>query len=402
MKINKVLIAIVVLLGPWLVYGGDIQPGKLTCEYRDNPLGIDELAPRFSWTLSSKERNQHQSAYEIIVSDNEKDSKGFRGNIWSTGKVDSDQNIHVVFQGKQLLPFTRYFWRVRVYDASGKPSKWSTINWFETAAFSDTDWTGDWIGDGSKTFTKEEDFYKEDPMPLFRKSFNSTKKVTSARLYISGLGYYEAYLNGDKVGDHVLDPGWTAYDKQVLYSVYDVTQMIRKGENTAGIMLGNGWYNLLPIRLWGSRNWRNALASDRPKALAMLRVIYADGTTEVISTDETWKTARGPVIKNNIYLGEEYDARKEDNNWCTTNVSSLDWKPAVKVAAPRGTLMVQQQPPIRVTSVLKPVGVKEVKPGVFVFDMGQNFAGVAKIKVKGPSGTTIKLRYGGIYMKTAH
>ncbi len=389
-----VLMTIVAACMPWIARGGEIHPERMTCEYRENPLGIDDPAPRFSWLLSSAKRNQKQSAYEIIVSDNKSDIERRRGNVWTSGKIESNQNVHVVFQGKPLQSFTRYFWRVRVYDGAGKPSKWSEPNWFETAAFHAADWTGQWIGDGRAPFAADEDFYGDDPAPLFRKTFDTRKTVAEARLYISGLGYYEAYLNGDKVGDHVLDPGWTAYDKQVLYVVHDITPLMRKGQNTAGIMLGNGWYNPLPLRFWGALNWRNALATDRPKVVAMVRVTYTDGSSEVIGTDETWQTTPGPTVKNNIYLGEHYDARLADEDWCSALGSKLAWKPAAKAVAPKGVMTAQQQPPIRVTNVLKPVGVKEVRPGVFVFDMGQNFAGVAGIRVKGPAGTVVRMRYG--------
>ncbi|WP_353197860.1 family 78 glycoside hydrolase catalytic domain, partial [Parapedobacter defluvii] len=241
---------------------------------------------------------------------------------------------------------------------------------------------------------RDEDFYQEDPMPLFRKSFNASKKVVSARLYVSGIGYYEAYLNGNKVGDHVLDPGWTSYEKQVLYAVYDVTKQLQKGSNTIGFMLGNGWYNPLPLRFWGAINMRDALETGRPKVRAMVRLEYRDGTVETISTGEGWQTAPGPVIRNSIYLGEHFDGRRYDPLWCTGNVSTEGWKQAVEVRGPAGILTAQKQPPIRVTRVLKPINIHETSPGVFVADMGQNFAGVARIRVNGPTGTKISLRYG--------
>ncbi|NNU34347.1 hypothetical protein HK413_09690 [Mucilaginibacter sp. S1162] len=161
-------------------------------------MGIGLTAPRLSWILIGKEHNQSQSAYEIIVSDNERDINQFKGNIWKTGKTSSGESILVKYNGKKLKPFTRYFWRVRCYDQNGRATPWSTIQWFETAAFLDTDWKGKWISDGSKPYEKDEDFYKNDPAPLFRRPFAPKSKLAAARLYISGLGYYEAYLNGKK------------------------------------------------------------------------------------------------------------------------------------------------------------------------------------------------------------
>ncbi|MRG44143.1 Bacterial alpha-L-rhamnosidase [Chitinophaga sp. SYP-B3965] len=354
-----------------------LKPAKLTCEYLENPRGIATAKPRFSWILTGDGHDQWQSAYEIVVTDPAKNI------VWQTGKVNTAQNLHVEYAGKPLLPFSRYTWQVKVYDQHGRASSWSTPQWFETAS---ADWAALWIGDGSRQFEKDEDFYQEDPMPLFRKSFETKKKIASARLYISGLGYYEAYLNGQKIGDHVLDPGLTAYSKQVLYTVYDITPQVRNGVNAASIMLGNGWYNTLPLRFWGSKNMRAALTTGRPCVKALIRITYADGTTSLVPTDETWQTAPGPVVRNSIFLGEHYDARLE--------APQTGWKQAVKVQGPTGILTPQMQPPIRVTKVVKPVSINEIKPGVFILDMGQNFAGVVRLKVKGPAGTKVSIRYG--------
>jgi alpha-L-rhamnosidase len=354
-----------------------LQPAKLTCEYRQNPLGISTAAPRFSWTLAGNGQDQWQSAYEIVVRDPAKDI------VWQTGKVNSAENLHITYAGKALEPFSRYTWQVKVYDQDGSASAWSLPQWFETAS---SDWAAQWIGDGSRQFEKDEEFYKEDPMPLFRKSFEAKKKIASARLYISGLGYYEAYLNGQKIGDHVLDPGLTAYSKQVLYSVYDITSLIRNGINAASIMLGNGWYNTLPLRFWGSINMRAQLTTGRPCVKALIRITYTDGSTSLVPTDETWQTAPGPIVRNSIFLGEQYDARLED--------PQTGWKQAVRVQGPAGELTPQMQPPIRVTKIIKPVSIREIKPGVFILDMGQNFAGVVRLKVKGAAGTKVSIRYG--------
>jgi len=371
-----------------------LKTGTLTCEYIANPLGIDIAHPRLSWTLTGDGRNQQQTAYELLVSDNEAAIKNGKGNMWTTGKVMSDQSLHITYEGQPLQPFTRYYWRVRVYDQQGVASGWSAPQWFETAALTASNWQGQWIGDGSTLPAREEDFYKEDRMPLFRKTFTPKRKITAARLYISGLGYYEAYLNGKKVGDHMLDPGWTAYQQQVLYTVYDITRDIRSGTNAAGIMLGNGWYNAFPLRFWGSINMRNALTTGRPCVKAMIRVVYDNGTSEVIATDESWQTAPGPVVRNNIYLGEHYDARLEVAGWSTAAAATAGWKQAVQATEPVGTLTPQMQPPIRVTKTVKPISVTEIKPGVYLFDMGQNFAGVATLRVKGPAGTRVTMRYG--------
>ena len=344
-----------------------------------------------------KNVNQQQSAYELLVSDNKNDILRLRGNVWQTGKIESDQSLHTEYEGKPLKSFTRYFWRVRTYDQNGRVSPWSESQWFETAMLHSSDWQAKWIGNGSKQFTREEDFYKDDPMPLFRKSFNTRKKVVSARLYICGLGYYEAYINGGKVGDHKLDPGWTNYRKECLYVTYDVTSLIRAGTNVVGVMLGNGWYNPLPLRMWGSIDIRNTLATGLPCLKAQLRITYADGSVRTTGTDDTWQTMPGPVIRNSVYLGEDYDARLEQHGWSEPSKAPEKFnnlKSAVTVEGPSGRLTAQIQPPIKVTKVVHPISITEPAPGVYVFDMGQNFAGVARIRVQGPAGTVVKLRYG--------
>ncbi|MDQ6477278.1 family 78 glycoside hydrolase catalytic domain [Dyadobacter sp. LHD-138] len=372
----------------------EIQPGKLTCEYLENPLGIEAKNPGLSWTVVSSERNQMQTAYEVLVSDKLSELEVSKAKIWESGKVQTANSLHITYHGKALQPFTRYYWRVRIYDQHGKASAWSKPAWFETAMTRETDWQAKWIGDGSKQRERDEDFYKEDAMPLFRKNFKAGKRVSSARLYISGLGYYEAYFNGKKVGDHILDPGWTTFEKQVLYTVYDVSDLIRQGDNTAGIMLGNGWYNPLPLRFFGKFNLRDVLKNGRPCVKAQILIQYGDGTREWINTDESWDTAPGPVVLNNVYLGEHYDARLEKTGWNVAGKASGSWKKAVSVQGPAGTLTVQMQPPVRVTKIVRPVRITKPKPGTFIFDMGQNFAGIARIKVKGESGRKITLRYG--------
>ncbi|MEO6313699.1 MAG: family 78 glycoside hydrolase catalytic domain [Chitinophagaceae bacterium] len=376
-----------------------LQPGTLTCEYTTNPLGIDMPSPRLSWNFSSAGRNQVQSAYEIIVSDDPAVISKGMGNAWTTRKIVSSENIQVAYTGRPLQSFTRYYWRVKVYNQKGEASAWSNTSWFETAMLAAGDWKAKWINDGSNNPASDQDYYKPDRMPLLRKSFNATKKIQSARLYISGMGYYEAYLNAKKIGTSVLDPGFTTYEKQVLYAVHDITPLIKKGVNTAGIMLGSGWWNPLPFKFFGRWDLRDYQQTGRPCAKAMIQVNYTDGTKETIITDESWQAAPGPVIQNNVYIGEHYDARLEQKNWCSSNPDKSVWKNAVVVPGPDGTLTAQLQPTVRVTKIVHPVKMIAYKAGVFIADMGQNFAGVAAIKVTGPAGTTIVLRYGEALFK---
>lgn len=366
----------------------------LRCENMSTPLGIDEKNPLLSWKLESDKRGESQSAYEIVVG-TDKESLLNRGKdlVWNSGKVNSSENVQVKYLGKTLSPFTRYYWSIRSYDSNGDVSEWSEISYWETSMLSSSDWKAQWITDGSVAPDKEEDFYKSDPSPLFRKDFNIDSRVKKARLYISGLGYYEASLNGEKIGDHCLDPGWTAYSKQVLYSTYDVTELIEVGENTIGVILGNGFFNPLPMRIF--KPLREILRIGRPCLKAQLMIEMEDGHKVTIATDDSWSTYPSPVIRNNVYLGEEYDARKYIKGWNSPLYEASSWKNAVLMQnPPEGKLTSQIQPPIRVLEKINPKRMTETRPGEFVMDMGQNFAGVVGIKVKGPKGTKIRIRYG--------
>jgi alpha-L-rhamnosidase len=371
-----------------------LRPDKLTCEYLSNPLGLDVEKPRFSWTLVSPERAAAQRAYELIVSDDSAFIKKGKGTTWASAKVVASQSLHVLYSGKPLQPFTRYYWRVRVWDEKGRLSAWSEPAHFETAMLQASDWKAHWIGDGRAQFEHDSLFYQDDPMPLFRKEFSAGKKIATARLYISGQGYYEAYLNGKKISDHLLAPGFATFKKQVLYQTHDVTDLVANGQNVIGVMLGNGWWNPLPLRLFGRFNLRNVQQTGRPCVKAQLLVRYTDGTSDWIVTDESWKTTKGPVIRNNVYLGEVYDARLEVESWSKGIGDMGIWKSAVKVEGPSGMLVAQTFPPVRITDVIKPIGIKETGKDTFIVDLGQNFAGVARIRVRGEKGRKISLRYG--------
>lgn len=393
-KILKLVVLFVVIAINNLIAQSALQPSNLTCEYLENPLGIDASLPRLSWNFKTDKKDQYQTAYEIIVSDNKADALQAKGNIWKSGKINANQNIQITPRGIALKPFTRYYWRVRTYDQNKQASVWSDVNWFETAMLTNADWKAQWITDGSKNAVKIEDRYKDDRMPLFRKDVKVGKTIASARLYISGLGYYEAYINGKKIGDHVLDPGFTKYATQVEYAVYDITANLHTGTNVTGVMLGNGWWNPLPMKAFGRWAYADYLQTGRPCFKAEIHITYTDGTQQITATDNTWLTSPGPIVKNNVYLGEEYDARLEQRNWASAGNDPSKWQNAVSTTGPSGNLTAQMQPPIKITKVVKAVNINEIKPGIFIVDMGQNFAGVVRIKVKGPAGTKIAMKYG--------
>ena len=381
-----------------ILFGGSSTTSGITIinqrtELKTSPLGIDISDPRLSWELRSEARGTFQTAYEIILSDNQKDAENGSGTVWQTGKVMLNSTFGIVFAGRPLMSFTRYFWKVRIWNENGLPSEWSAVQWFETAMMNESDWEARWISDPTPLPASDEDFYKEHPAPLIRKEIKLQKEVSSARLYISGLGYYEARLNGEKIGDAMLDPGWTQYGKQVLYSTYDISGQLQKGKNALGIILGNGWYNPLPLNIFGF-NLRNTLTIGKPCVKAQLRIVFSDGSIKTFTTDSTWKTSDGPILKNNVYLGEMYDARKEQENWDTPGFSDSQWKNCIIIPDPPGKLSAQRQPSIRVTRVLKAKKIYQLKTGSFIIDFGQNFAGTVKLNVEGRAGTVITIRCG--------
>ena len=366
----------------------------LCCENSVNPLGIDTPTPRLSWELASKLRGQRQSAYQILAAASANALTNSIGDLWDSGWVTNNETLGVVYQGRSLKSSQEVFWKVRVRDQNGRTSDWSPPARWEMGLLSPSDWQAEWLNDGKNNPTNDADFYRDDPAPLFRKPFTVSKKIVRARLYISGLGYYEASVNGGRIGDAVLDPGWTEYTKRVLYRTYDLTGQLHTGTNCLGVMLGNGWYNPLPLRMWGHLDLRKVLPVGRPRFIARLQLDFADGTQQAIVSDFSWKTTEGPLLRNSIYLGEIYDARKEIAGWNEPQFDDANWQQPAVTTEPVGALQAEAQPPIRVTKTLKPVKVTEPTNGTYIFDLGQNFAGWVNLKISAPPGTQITLRYG--------
>lgn len=391
---RNLLAVFLVLVFCGSVTAAPLQIAKLTVEHIENPLGIDISVPIFGWQLLSNEKGQLQTGYEILVSDNEDDLKNNNGSFWQTGVVLSDSSMNIIYKGKPLTSFTRYYWKVRVYDKNNKVSEWSKTAWFETAMLKQSDWIASWISDGKKLPERDEDFYKKDPMPGFKKIINLKKPVRSARLYITGAGYFEAYLNGQKVGSDMLSPGWTNFDKRILYRTYDITRQLDPGANSVGILLGNGWYNPLPLRFWGRYNLREVLPTGRPSVKAQFNIIYTDGSSGIFSTDSSWAWRPGPIIKNSVYLGEEFDGNFDLSNWFTYKDIDSETRNATVVDGPKGRLEADLQPSVKISRVIKPVAIKEISAEKYVVDMGENFAGIARIKLNAPKGTVVHLRYG--------
>ena len=385
---------------------GTFTPVDLRCEYLPSPLGVDAAQPRLSWRLASTvadARNQRQSAYQILVASDAARLAADRGDLWESGKIKSSEQLHVEYQGRPLVSAERGHWKVRAWDADGLPTPFSQTSWWEMGLLVPADWAGHWIDDGQPVPERDADFYRDDPAPLLRKTFDVRAGVRRARLYAAGLGYYELRFNGEKVSNHLLDPAWTSYAKRVPYTTHDVTTLLRRGPNALAAMLGNGWFNPLPLRMWGRINLREHLVAGRPRLIAQLNIEYEDGTTQSVVSDESWRVAAGPVIRNSVYLGEAYDARREQPGWDQPGFDDGGWARASPVgdrgpAARLGPLHAQAVPPIRATATLRPTRVTEVQSGVFIFDMGQNFAGWARLRVQGPRGTTVRMRMGELLL----
>lgn len=354
---------------------------RIRCEYLKNPLGIDVATPRFTWEISAG-HNGKQTACRLNVATSPQLLKRGKADVWKSRRVNTDIS-RMVYQGPALQAHTRYYWQVEVWSNGRKLT--SEVASFETAKLSITDWhDAKWISD---TFDKE--FRKA---PLLRKSISlEEKNIKNARLYVSGVGYYEFFINGAHVSDRKLEPGYTHFDKRVLYSTYDVTSMLQYGENVLAAELGNGWLNIQSLSVW---EFEKARWRMRPRMIAELRITYNDGTVQTIPTDRTWKTNSGPCSFNNLYSGEVYDARLVHKGWTTPGFDDKKWMPAIEVEAPAKILTSQQMPPIRVVREVKPVSMRKIDDYTYMYDMGENMTGVCRIQVQGPTGTCVTLAHG--------
>ena len=358
-----------------------VQPGDLKVEYLSNPMGIDTDQPRFSWKLFSEERNINQTAYQIIISKSPKEASKKIGQIWDSGKINSNETVNIEYNGKPLQSNTSYYWRVGV-SINEEKFIWSEPAFFHTGILDEEKWEANWITTQNKITNQS---------PFLRKGFDVNKKIEQAVAYVTAVGFYEFFLNGKKVGDHVLDPGITDYRKTILYSTYDVTDQLQEGVNVAGALLGNGAWNFLKTE--GRWSWgRGGTTFGNPALWMQLMINYADGSQEIVFSDSTWKTAASPISFNNLYGGEDYDARKESPGWSTADFDDSDWQNAAIAEKPAGDLKSQMMPPIKVVQTLEPVKQTHPEPGVYLFDLGQNIAGWWRLEVEGEPGQVIRIR----------
>jgi len=378
----------------------EFKPLDLRCEYVKNPLAVNSTAPFLSWVLPLSEKMQSQQAYQILVSGTEKALKNDNGDLWDSGKVQSGRSQHLKYMGKELKSEQQVYWKVRIWNQDNKPSEWSEINRWSIGLLNKKDWKAQWIGKGED---ENPDSPHTDPAPYLRKQFKINKKVKFARVYVSGLGYYELSLNGKKVGDYVLAPAPTNYDRRnlrhmhyeykdrektrVLYNTFDVTDYLTSGDNVAAVILGNGWYNQRD-RLAEGWMWY-----DTPRMILQMEIEYQDGSKETVISDSSWKISTGAMLHDAIFTGEIYDARLEPDGWKRPGFDDSTWKQAKMVRPPTGKLLAQLTPADKVTRNIKVKSKKTVSDSTVSYDFGEMFSGWVKIKVKGEKGTRLTLRY---------
>jgi alpha-L-rhamnosidase len=362
------------------------QVTNLLCENKVNPIGLDATQPEFSWQLVSDKRNVMQTAYEIKVMTGKK-------TIWNSGKVDSDSSVHVLYKGASFQPGEKYFWQVKVWDNSGKTSAWSKHAFFQIGLLNENNWKAKWI---------EQGFIEDSvtrPTPLFRKEFKASKKIRSATAYITSHGMYEGYINGKRIGDFYLTPGWTSYNKRLQYQTYDVTALLNNSNNVVAMALGNGWYR--GYLAWGGN--KDVYGKDLA-LLFQLDIIYFDGSKESIVSDGSWKSKTGSITYAEIYNGEIIDARRQNTGWRTSGYDDSNWNGVKEKDYDKSNLVATQNEPVTKHETFQPVKIITTPLGEKVLDFGQNLVGWIMIKAKGNAGDTITIshaevldKYGNFY-----
>ncbi|MBD3375188.1 Bacterial alpha-L-rhamnosidase [candidate division KSB1 bacterium] len=371
----------------------------LRCDLRENPLGIDKPNPELSWILNSEMQGQRQSAYRIIVSSSETLARKCQGDLWDSGKIKSDETVYIPYQGKKLESGMVCHWRVRVWDKDDQPVSWSRPAFWTMGILDESEWQARWIGrkrdlDNYKTFFRGKELFLP-PSPYLRKKMILDKKPSRATLFVTALGLYEVRINGSQVGQDYFTPGWTDYHKRLYYQTYDVTPLLHDGENALAAILADGWYAgyvgfALDQNLPKPRNHYG----DTPLLFCQLEIEFKDGTSIRIATDPSWKTSYGPIREADLFMGETYDAQQEMDGWDQPGFNDEHWQSADLFHPVIKRLQSYPSLPVQLFREIRPDSIYELEPGTYIFDMGQNFAGFARIHCSGQKGQTITLRYG--------
>ncbi|AWW32838.1 hypothetical protein DN752_23345 [Echinicola strongylocentroti] len=380
-----------------------LEFSALTCESQVNPISIEAGQPSFSWMMNASGFDREQTAYQILVASDSASLFVGNGDIWNSGKVSSSNSVDISYKGDSLVPKQKYWWKVRIWDESGKVTNWSMIQRFQMGLMGTQEWGGSkWISLREDTRTSQYRFrgYKTGAMtaPIqvtshaagyFRKEFQNSKNIKDAQAYVCGLGYYELFVNGEKTGDHVLDPAPSNYDQQAYYVVYDISDKLKNGKNAFGIILGNGFYGQ-------NISWKNDPESERdlsygtPAVRLMVDITYDDGSKETLISDGSWKESTGPIVFDNIYGGDTYDARYELGDWSQVGYNDSEWQQTKEVRPAVTKISAQQIPPIKKLRSFKPERVFKASSGDWIVDFGQNIAGWIHLTVDEKEGTVIE------------
>ncbi len=361
---------------------GSLVAQELRCEDQQTPLAIQSRQPRFGWVLAPSDpaaRGLRQTAYRIMVASSVSLLASDRTDLWDTGKVSSTETMQIRYGGLALRATKKYYWAVTVWDQEDRPSHLAALASFSMGMLEPTDWKAKWI--------RGEDANNR-PLPIFRYEFSVDKPIASAMAYVSGLGQYELQINGKRIGDAVLTPGWTNYRKTVFYNAYDVSSTLKEGRNAIGIMLGNGMYK---VEDTPDRYSKFTGSFGKLKLIFQARLIFTDGSFSVVRSNASWKVHDGPITFSSTYGGEDYDARLEQVGWSEPDFSDRSWGNATETVGPGGVLTSEENPAIRVRHVYLPARVTHPFPRVSIYDLGQNFAGWPEIEVRGTPGSKVKL-----------
>jgi alpha-L-rhamnosidase len=417
---------------PGVMAASELSVAGVRCEYLKNPSGIDELQPRLTWLVASNHRGARQTAYRVLVASCAEKLEADIGDLWDSGKVSGDQTVNVVYGGKPLESREQCFWKVCVWDEDGD-GRWSQPAFWSMGLLQSGDWQADYISfrDTSPIWQDTQKLLLP-PAHQYRKEFSAGKLIRRATIYATALGIYELYLNGHRVGDIRFAPGWTDYRKRAYYTTYDVTSLVTRGNNAMGAWVADGWYSgYLGFGLLaglGTEHTGRCTYGKTPAFMAQLEIEYMDNSRQIIPTDQSWQeTGDGPISEADFLMGEYYDARKETPGWTRPGFDAASWSPAIRAsennavpatfyeyqnpATVGGSPQIEGHPldlgfqrpselrsfpgvPVRPVQELEPISLTSPSNGVYVFNLGQNIAGVARLKVKGAAGTTIRLRYG--------
>ena len=362
---------------------------ELTCEYRQNPIGLDVQKPRLSWKLYSEKKGVFQTAYEIRVATSMKDLRHSGRLLWTSGKIKKDRSTLIPYTGPQLKAGQRVYWMVRVWDNDGSKSAWSKAAYWEASSMTSAAWTSaSWIS------AKDEGKITSSlPAQYYRKRFSLNKKVASARVYVTSLGTYQLYLNGQKVSKDLFAPGWTSYNKRLQYQTYDVSNLLTT-DNVVGAIVGDGWYR--GILTW---NKRHAVYGSRLALLMSMRIQYTDGSEQLITTDDSWHYSYGSIVSSDIYNGECYDFNKKMTGWDQPNYAAKAWESVEILNHSKKQLVATVSPMPEIIKEIKPVKMIVTPKGEVVADLGQNMVGWIRLKVKGMPGDTVKLSFAEVLDK---